>query len=362
MRPLIVDLGRNYRGGQHQALLLLQGLRSRGHAPELIAVRGSVLAHRAKNAGISVHRVPPGCRRIAAALHIRRRVREQHADIVHANEPHALSAAWMARAHRRVPLIASRRVVLPLSTNAISLARYRAAARVVAVSHCVANGVIQGGLPASCVDVIYDGVQIFPQFSPADRDQARGLLGIPRESFCIGNIAAFVAGKGHDVLVRAFAELRTRNPASILLLRGEGHEQAAVQELARQLQVIDAVKFQGPSTEIETMFAAMDLFAFPVRAEAMGSVLLAAMAHSLPVVASACGGIPEVVESEKNGLLLDRLDSKTLADAMTRLLENPEQARSLGRAARETIVARFSADHMVDATLRLYTDLIAARI
>ena len=370
LRPLIVDLGRDYRGGQHQALLLLQGLRSRGHAPELIAVRESELVHRAKTAGVSVHTVAPGCRRVGAALHIRRRLREQHAgrssgqgvDIVHANEPHALSAAWLARAHRCVPLIASRRVVFPLSASAISLARYRAAARVVAVSRCAAQGVIRSGLPASCVDVIYDGVEMVPEISFAARDRARGLLEIPRASFCIGNIAAYVAGKGQDLLVRAFAELRARVPASILLLRGEGPEQAAIQELARQLQVIDAVKFLPPVAEIETMFAAMDLFVFPASAEALGSVLLAAMAHGLPVVASACGGIPEVVESEKNGLLLDRLDSKALADAVAGLYENPEQARRLGRAARETIAARFSADHMVEATVQLYVDLIAARM
>jgi glycosyltransferase involved in cell wall biosynthesis len=86
------------------------------------------------------------------------------------------------------------------------------------------------------------------------------------------------------------------------------------------------------------------------------------MAHGLPVVAAACGGIPEVVTSEKNGLLLERLDPKDLATALTRLAENPELARELGRAARETIAARFSAGHMVEATLRLYMDLVAPQI
>ncbi len=364
MRPLIVELGRDYRGGQHQALLLLQGLLSRGHTPELIAVRDSLLADRAEDAGISVSGIGSGDRRVSAALQIRR-LHGEHVDgqlvaVVHANEPHALTAAWLARAHRSVPVIASRRVVYPLSSSSISLARYRAATRVVAVSHVVEESVIKSGLLASKIDVIYDGVKIPRRVTAADRDSARDKLRIPRTSICVGNIAAYVPGKGHEVLVRAFAELKQQLPEYLLLLRGEGPDLPEIQELARQLQVLDAVKFFAPVTEIETMFAAMNIFAFPVSAEALGSVLLAAMAHGLPVVASACGGIPEVVENEKNGLLVRHLDPNNLLAAMMRLIANPEEARLFGSNARETITARFSVDRMVDDTLRLYEQLIAA--
>ncbi len=137
MRPLVVDLGRDFRGGQDQALLLLRGLLKRGHAPELIALRDSLLASRARQAGAVVHEISPKFRRLAAALAIRRLVRARRVDIVHANEPHALTSAWLARAHRFVPVIVSRRVELPLSSDSFSLARYRAASRVVAVSDFV---------------------------------------------------------------------------------------------------------------------------------------------------------------------------------------------------------------------------------
>jgi glycosyltransferase involved in cell wall biosynthesis len=85
------------------------------------------------------------------------------------------------------------------------------------------------------------------------------------------------------------------------------------------------------------------------------------MAHGLPVVAVARGGIPEVVEDGKNGLLVKELDPSALAAAIARVLSNPAEARRLGEAARETIASRFSADQMVDATLNLYERLIAAR-
>lgn len=365
VRPLIVDLGKDFRGGQHQALLLLQGLFTRGHVPELIAVRDSLLARRAKDAGISVCGVAPGCRRLAAAWNIRRLVGGSM-DVVHANEPHALSSAWLARAHRSVPVVASRRIALPVATSSLSRARYQAAARIVAVSHFVEQSVIASGLPAGSVDVIYDGVEIPAELSPAIRENARSQFGISRGTFCIGNVAAFVPEKGHALLVRAFDEFRrmsqmelqkspgTQVPGCVLLLRGEGPEQARVRELARELQILDAVKFLPPATDLETMFAAMDIFAFPSHAEPLGSALLAAMAHALPCVAMASGGVPEVIEDEKNGVLVKILEPHAFAAALARLQADPEDARRLGRTARETIAARFSADRMVEATIRLY--------
>lgn len=359
MRPLIVDLGRDYRGGQHQALLLLQGLRERGHAPELIAVRDSLLARRADSAGIPVYCVSPWCRRVAAALQILRMAGSGRPDIVHANEPHALTSGWLARAHRSVPFIAARRIALPLSSSSFSLARYRAASRIVAISRFVEKSVIQSGLPKINCAVIYDGVQIPGRTSPEDRASARAELGIQQGVMCIGNVAAFVPEKGHEILLRAFAKLRGQFPGCVLLLSGDGAERINIRELVQQLQLGDAVKFTGPATEISAVLAATDVFAFPSHEEPLGSALLAAMAHSLPVVAIAHGGIPEVVENEKNGLLVNSLDPDAFSAALACSLANPDQALRFGECARETIVERFSADEMVDATLRLYEQLIA---
>jgi L-malate glycosyltransferase len=361
VRPLVVDLGRDYRGGQHQALLLLQGLLARGHSPELIAVLDSLLSLRAEEAGIPVHSIYPGRRRLDAALLIRRLVREQHVDVVHANEPHALTSAWLARAHRSVPVIASRRIALPLSRSSISLARYRSASRIVAVSHFVERSVIESGLPESSIEVIYDGVEIPPEILRAHREQARGNLGIPPESPCIGNVASFVPEKGHAILLQAFAKLRAQFPGCILLLCGEGPEKSRIRELARQLQIFNAVKFADPVAEVREVFAAMDVFAFPSHEEPLGSALLAAMAHGLPVVAIGRGGIPEVLEGGRNGLPVNSLDPDALAATMAGLLANPEEARRLGKSARETICGRFTASRMVDATLELYERLMASQ-
>jgi glycosyltransferase involved in cell wall biosynthesis len=212
VRPLVVDLGRDFRGGQDQALLLLRGLLKRGHAPELITLRDSLLARRAREAGVTVHEIPKKIRRLAAALAIRRLLRNRRVDVVHANEPHALTSAWLARAHRFVPLVVSRRVELPMSSDSFSMARYRAASRVIAVSDFVEKSMRGSGLPSDRVKVIFVGVEIPAAVSQADRDLARNRFAIPRESVCLSNVAALVPEKGHVLLLRAFAELRAQFP------------------------------------------------------------------------------------------------------------------------------------------------------
>jgi glycosyltransferase involved in cell wall biosynthesis len=287
-------------------------------------------------------------------------VEERRIDVIHANEPHALSSAWFARAHRAVPVVVSRRIALPISQAHFSRARYLAAAHIVAVSHFVEQSVLTSGFPAARVLVIYDGVSIPAEFSKARRESARKELGIPLDHPCVGNVAAFVPEKGHELLITAFAQLRKRISACILLLRGDGPERLNLESLVQKLQLAGSVKFLPSRVDSETVFTASDVFAFPSHEEPLGSALLAAMAHGLPVVATGRGGIPEVVEGGKNGILLDALDPEIFASALASLIERRDESKRLGDAARETIIDRFSANRMVQETLDLYEKLVVA--
>ena len=303
-------------------------------------------------------------------------MRGKRVDLVHANEPHALSfrlAGARPSLRSRGCLAAHRpssfhEFFFPGALSGGGAHRRR-------IPHFVEKSVIASGLPAGSIDVIYDGVEIPDESFPANRENARSQFGISQETPCIGNVAAFVPEKGHALLVLALAELRRmfrpelqkpismQFPECVLLLRGEGQEQAAVQELADELQILDAVKVLAPATDIETVFAAMDIFAFPSHEEPLGSALLAAMAHGLP-----CRGarpaeeFPKSSKTERTACSWKISIPSAFAAALARLLANPEEARRLGKAARETIAARFSADHMVDATLRLYERLVQGNV
>jgi glycosyltransferase involved in cell wall biosynthesis len=359
VRVLVVDLDRAWRGGQNQALLLLRGLRARGHAAELLSVRGAPLAARAQAAGVPVHVVPQSSRRWRAAWLLRGLVGEKRFDIVHANEAHALTAAWLGRAHRRVPLAAARRVAFPLSRGRFSLARYRAAACIVAVSHFVAQSVVESGLPASVVEVVHDGVEIPYPLSLESRLRARERWGVAGDAPLLGCVGYLLPEKGQEFLVRAMPAVRASLPSSRLLLVGDGLDRAKLERLADELGIREVVQFAGHVEDISDVYRALDAFVFPSLAEPLGSSLLAAMAWGLPVVALARGGVKEIVEDGRDGLLLEDAAPQSLAAAVVRLLTEHNFARGLGEAGRETIVARFSADRMVESTLAIFERLTA---
>jgi glycosyltransferase involved in cell wall biosynthesis len=360
VRILLVDLDSDWRGGQSQALLLLKGLRARGHDAELLSVSGAALAERARAAGVPLYLVPGGgFRRPQAARLLRRLLQERPMDVVHANEAHALTAAWLARAHHAASLVAARRVLFPLGRSPLSLARYRAAARVVAVSRAVREQLLAAGLEAARLEIVPDGVEIPPPITAEERAQARARWNIPAEAPVAAYVASFTEEKGHALLLDALAELRHSVPSCRLLLVGTGPLQNELRERARSAGTLPAVCFAGPLEDLRCAYAACDVFLFPSLREGLGSALLMAMSYALPVVALEGGSIADVLEGGRNGLIVPAA-AAPLAAGAARLFADAVFARRLGEAARDTVKERFSADRMVEETERIYRRLRAS--
>src|SRR5260221_10066721 len=186
MIPLLVDLDREWRGGQNQFLLLLKGLYERGHAAELLTAKGSSLGHRASKLGFCVHYTSRDTLRLPAAAAIRGLMSDGRFDVVHVNESHALTAAWMSRAHRRAPLLISRRVGFPLKQNHFSRARFAAATRIIASSDWVAEQLAASGVPRDRVTVIYEGVEIPTPVTAEMRREGRAPWRAPRNEKHLG--------------------------------------------------------------------------------------------------------------------------------------------------------------------------------
>jgi glycosyltransferase involved in cell wall biosynthesis len=353
-----IDTRPDWRGGQNQVLLTLQGLRDRGHRVELLALGAGVLAQRAAAAGLRVHAIPPAAVRLAGAQIIRRLLRTGHFEIVHAHDPHGLTLAWLARAHRSSTLIAQRRVANPLSRGALGLARYRAARRIFAVSEFVAKSVIQSGIARDAVDVVYEGVELPPAIPPTERDAARQKWGIGAGEVLLGCVGYLLPEKGQEVLVRAMPAVLRAFPQCKLILAGDGPRRIALEAQAKELAVAGSIIFAGFVENIAEIFRALDIFLFPSLAEPLGTSMLAAMSYGLPVIGVASGGVPEMVAHEKNGLLVPLPDANEIAAAALRLLHSPEEASRFGDAARATIAAHFTADRMAETTLEKYRQLL----
>jgi glycosyltransferase involved in cell wall biosynthesis len=327
LTTLHVDLGREWRGGQNQALLLASELRRMGHAAVLVAIAGGPLAQRARGLGITVHEVVG---RFDAALRLRRL---RSFDVVHCHEAHALTSAWLAG----VRPVVSRRVAYP-----IGRLRYRRAKRIIAVSRFVKESVLACGFRDEQVEVIYDGV-------PVPDAPAAGGGGLR-----LGCVGWLLPEKGQELLIRALPAVLARYPGCRLVLAGDGPTRPVLERLAAGLGVAAAVQFAGLVDDVSAVYRALDVFVFPSLAEPLGSSLLAAMAHGLPSVALARGAVPEVIEDGRTGLLVEVPDPAAFAGAVLRLLDDASLAARLGAAARQTVEERFSVARMARDTVALY--------
>jgi glycosyltransferase involved in cell wall biosynthesis len=351
--PLIVDLETEWRGGQDQALLLLRGLYERGHAAELVAAHGSSLSHRAKKFGIYVHSVSRNLLRFSAARKIRWLLTNDRFDLVHVNEAHALTSAWLAAAHKRLPLLSSRRIGFPLQKNWVSKARFRAVHCFVANSKNVAQSLLESGFPADRIAVVNEGVEIPQRTSPEVRKNARKLWGVADGEFLFGCASAFVPEKGQRHVVEALRFVRESFPNAKLLLAGSGKSLAEVRELTARLDLRQAVLLPGFVKNMREFYSALDAFVFPSEFEGLGTALQAAMAYALPVISTTRGALGEVIEDGRTAIVAEP-DAKSFATAMVRLAGDRALQEQLGEAGRKEVIERFSADRMVENTLSLY--------
>jgi glycosyltransferase involved in cell wall biosynthesis len=360
MIPLIVDLETVWRGGQNQALLLLKGLYERGHAAELVAASGSALGHRARKAGITVHTVSRGFFRLSAAAGIRSILADGRIELVHANEAHAVTAAWLALRRRRLPFVVSRRVGYPLAKGFLAQSRYRRADRIIANSRWVANQAIDSGASAQRISVVYEGAEIPPPLNPSQRAQARQRWGVPEGTPLLGCVGVLLPDKGQEWLIRALAEIRKEFPDTRLILAGDGPCRTDLEKLATDLNLSGAVIFAGFVRDVESVYAALDVFLLPSFFEAFNNSLLAAMAYEIPSITFAKGALTEIMEEGKSGLYVSGPDVDEIAAAVKSILQDPPFARTLGQAARQRVANNFTAEHMVEGTLKVYAELLGA--
>jgi len=360
MRVLYVDLEREWRGGQSQALLTLKWLRERGHAVELLAARDSPLAKRAADAGITVHQVRRLGLRGWAAGALRRLITGGRFELVHLNEPHALTAAWLAGAQKTLPLLLSRRIGFPLQKNMVSQARYRAVERFVANSKNVAQSLVDSGIAAERISIVNEGVEIPPLPTAKQRSEARKHWNVKEHEFLFGCVSVFVPEKGQRHLIEALPIVRALHPEARLLLAGDGACRVELENLTNQLGQTGAVLFPGFVNDVEQVYAALDAFAFPSELEGLGTALQAAMAAGLPCISTRRGALAEVVDNERTALVAEP-NGKEFATAMLRMLADAGLRKKLSEAGRREVEQRFSAGRMVENTIRVYEDVLKKR-
>jgi glycosyltransferase involved in cell wall biosynthesis len=297
---------------------------------------------------------------LVSGTQLSRVFRRERPDVVHAHNPAAVAAAAAGRivaGMPRLPIVASYHGMpgghLPRGAGVL---RFAAAAST-AVSADAADELRREGLPDERLFTIENGADPRPQRA---RDDVRAELGVGGAEFVVA-VGRYQEEKNHQLLLRAAALLAPRRPRLRVLIVGEhGPAERSVRDLVTELGLESVVTLIGPRTDVADVIAAADLLAHPSSREALGLVLVEAMAVGTPVVATAVGGVPAFISDGENGLLVPPGDADALAVAIERLLDDEALRRRLAAAGRVTYEARFTLDRMVEGYASVYLSVARA--
>jgi L-malate glycosyltransferase len=305
-----------------------------------------------------VHSVSRGMFRLPAAARILSLLSDGRIELVHANEAHAVTAAWLAVKNRKLPFVVSRRVGYPLSKASIAQSRYRRANCILANSQWVAEQAVASGADRGKIRVVHEGAVIPPVLTESKRRLARRRWGVGEGVALLGCVGVLSPDKGQEWLIRALAEVRKDFSGARLILAGDGPCRKDLKKLANELKLTNAIIFSGFVKDVESVYAALDVFLLPSFFEAFNNSLLSAMAYEIPSIAFSRGALTEIVEDGKSGLLVSGPDANEISAAVKRILGDPTFGQALGQAARIRVADHFTADHMVEGTLGVYSEVL----
>ena len=348
-RVLHIDSGRSWRGGQRQVLLLATGLRDLGYRTLVVAPTGSPLIRLAEHAGLPTYRLTlRGEWDIRSARELRAVAREWDAGIVHAHDARSHSIARFALlGKRKTRLVVTRRVAFP--PKQVLLKYRRGVDAFIAISQAVKAVMVKAGVPANLIEVVYSGVPAPQVKRPRNWRRERGW---PPTSVICGIVGAMTQEKGLDMVGgiarRLPGELfrRTR----LVLLGGKGKGGTTISGV----EGFDA----GFVEEIHDAMSGLDVLWHPARSEGLGTSVIDAMALGVPPIAFAVGGLPEVIEDGKSGLLVAPADIPGFVRAASALISDDGLRAMLGEGAKRR-AREFDSKRMIERTAEVYNRVIA---
>lgn len=348
LRSLHIDAGRSWRGGQRQVFLLATSLRSHGREPLVVGVGGSPLLDRLQATGMATASIPMRSDwDLRSAKRLRSIIRAWHPDVVHAHDARAHAIALIALAGDTTPLVVTRRVTFPLKSVRVKYGLR--VTRFIAISNAVRTAMVRSGVDAQRIDIVHSGVPTPSASSPRDW---RKELGWPRDVVLAGVVGAMTAEKGIDSLRHVGSWLsedaiaRTR----VILLGGTAKGPIKLGPL-RGHQA-------GFVSDVHNAMAGLDILWHPAVEEGLGTVLIDSLALRVPPIAFDVGGIAEIVENGKNGLLVPLGDTKAFASAHTSLLDSTMRGRLAADGPARAAI--FSVEAMTQGVERVYQHILTA--
>ncbi len=279
----------------------------------------------------------------------------------------AIAAAWSLR----IPVVCTDHGYYPPGTHLLKTRRAimnAMMAQDITVSRAVADSLVRDvGQCRDKIVTIYNGLERTADSTDggahraAARARTRAALGIPQDAAVVGTVGRQSQEKNLPALIDAVAALGPTAGDVLLVLCGEGDEQmrAALRARGDDTGLGDRLLLPGRLEDLQGVLAALDVFALPSLTEGMPLSLMEAMAAGVPSVATAVGGVPELVRDGESGLLVaEPSDIAGIAAAIARLLADPALGADIARSAARTVKSRFSSERMIERTLLTYDHVI----
>jgi L-malate glycosyltransferase len=346
-------------GGEISLLQLLGALDRSQWRPVLVVPHEGAVAEQAGRADIPTYvaSMPAVTGTSTASLTsiraLRRLIRQQDAQIVHANGTRAIIYGGLAAKIARCPAVWHVRVAD--SDGLLDRALYKLSAGVIVNSDAVSHRFSWG--TADRLHRIYNGVDTI-RFAPRSPSSAqRAALGLSAGNRVVVSVGRFVAYKGYEDLLRAAAIVHRQDPAVHWVLVGDGELRSDLGRQAEELDIHQVVHFTGWLDDVRDMLALADVFVLPSHGEHFGRVLIEAMAMGRAVVATDAGGVPEIVRHGVTGCLVAPGRPDRLAESVQEILAHSDRSRQFGLAGRRVVEDRFSLQGHADQIQSLYHHL-----
>ena len=362
MFSLHIDTARTWRGGQGQVLHTVMGLRALRHRTALVAHPEGELFRRMSEGTDLIPLAPRNEIDLAAAWRLSRVLKQLRPDVVHAHDPHGVAMAATALSIVSLSpspaLVASRRIEFRIGHNSFSRWKYDRVDRFIAISEAVRERLIEDGIKREKTTVVHEGVDVerIVHLPPAN---VHGAFFLPTHAPVVGNIGALVAQKGQHHLVDAAAIVVKRIPDVRFVILGEGELRAALEEQIKRKHLERHVFLAGFRADALELLKGFDVFALSSLHEGMCTSLVDAMAASKAAVATAVGGVPEVLDDGETGYLVPAHDHNAMAERIIQLLKDDKLRTRMGETALRRARERFTVERMVAGTVAVYNTVRA---
>ena len=367
MKILQIVSSSRLSGAEKHVAVLSERLLRRGHEITALCPPGGWLPDQLRAAQVPVLEMPMhGLSTGPTALRLRRFIREQNFDLLHAHLTCATYYGYLMGLVTNLPVATSVHV---RSRDLVYRRLFpRRGNHIITVSDWVREGFVTQGVPSEQVHTIYNGTEFCagdsinsppPNENAAEILPVRVELSLPPDAELIGIFARVGDFKGHPLLVQAARQIVAARPRAYIVCVGavEPSVQQSLWETAGNLGVAERFRFTGQRDDAQRLMSQMDVITLPSKYEACSMAIIEAMALGKPVIATRAGGNPELVRHQETGLLIER-DPHELAEALISVLANTAQRRQMGEAARQRALNLFSADKMVSNIEALYHSMV----